>query len=368
HDIYQTHILTDNELDGFNELGSIWQSTDAGENWTLIQEFEQLSILQTAIDPTNPETMYFVAAHSQNGGIYKTTNLSAGANANWEKLAAPPATAGRGLSLEILNDGTLVATFGGGQTNGGLFTPTSGVFTSTDGGQNWEDRSADAMKYYTKHLTVDPHDASQNTWYAGVFDGYPEEHPSVGVGGLYRTQNRGESWVALGDFYRVESVTIHPENPAVMYVCTESEGLWYTDDLNAAQPTFRLLTSYLYHHPLRVIFNPFNAAEVWVSSFGNGLRRGDLSTSTAEIPIVEIVVNAYPNPSRSVIQFDLSIAEWKTQDLTFELFDSKGNLRITRSIDSEQFTITRADLNAGMYHFQISNTQQRLAMGRVVFQ
>ncbi|MFK7935542.1 MAG: WD40/YVTN/BNR-like repeat-containing protein, partial [Saprospiraceae bacterium] len=47
HDIYQTHILTDNELDGFNELGSIWQSTDAGENWTLIQEFEQLSILQT---------------------------------------------------------------------------------------------------------------------------------------------------------------------------------------------------------------------------------------------------------------------------------------------------------------------------------
>jgi len=38
-------------------------------------------------------------------------------------------------------------------------------------------------------------------------------------------------------------------------------------------PTFAADPDYLFMHPLRVFFNPFVPGEVWVASFGGGMRR-----------------------------------------------------------------------------------------------
>jgi len=58
-----------------------------------------------------------------------------------------------------------------------------------------------------------------------------------------------------------------------MYVTTEDQGLWYSGNRRAASPTFTQL-NYPFRFPSRVFFNPYNANEVWVTSFGNGLRLG----------------------------------------------------------------------------------------------
>jgi Putative binding domain, N-terminal/Viral BACON domain len=57
---------------------------------------------------------------------------------------------------------------------------------------------------------------------------------------------------------------------------TETEGLWYTSNLSAATPTFSAVTSYPFRQPERVFFNPYNPNEIWVTSFGNGLRVGNV--------------------------------------------------------------------------------------------
>jgi hypothetical protein len=57
-----------------------------------------------------------------------------------------------------------------------------------------------------------------------------------------------------------------------MFVTTESDGLWSTSNLSATSPTFAADLDYPFAHPMRVFFNPYNAAEVWVASFGGGLR------------------------------------------------------------------------------------------------
>ena len=62
-----------------------------------------------------------------------------------------------------------------------------------------------------------------------------------------------------------------------MYVATEDQGLWYTDNRRSALPTFIQLSGYPFRFPSRVFFNPFDANEIWVTSFGNGMRLGRVS-------------------------------------------------------------------------------------------
>jgi hypothetical protein len=70
------------------------------------------------------------------------------------------------------------------------------------------------------------------------------------------------------------SCTISPANPDEMYVTTEDQGLWYSGNRRAASPAFTQLAGYPFRFPTRVFFNPYDSNEVWVTSFGNGMRLG----------------------------------------------------------------------------------------------
>lgn len=77
-----------------------------------------------------------------------------------------------------------------------------------------------------------------------------------------------------------------------MYATTESDGLWITNDLNVASPTFSPVTNYPFQHPVRVIFNPFNEDEIWITSFGNGLYRGLIDNCSGPVNLVVSGVTA----------------------------------------------------------------------------
>ena len=59
-----------------------------------------------------------------------------------------------------------------------------------------------------------------------------------------------------------------------MYVATEDQGLWYSANRRAASPVFTQLSGYPFRFPSRMFFNPYDANEIWVTSFGNGMRLG----------------------------------------------------------------------------------------------
>jgi hypothetical protein len=134
------------------------------------------------------------------------------------------------------------------------------------------------MQYWTKDVVVDPSDATQNTWYAGVFSGWGG--PPNGLGGLYKTTDRGVTWTRItSGLDRVTSVTVSPTNQNEAYVTTETQGLWFTSNFRAGTPTFSQVANYPFRQPERVFFNPYNQTEVWVTSFGGGLRVGTLASS-----------------------------------------------------------------------------------------
>ncbi len=269
HDMYQSTYLTDARIDG--GTGQVLFSTDGGTTWQLMHNFGHV-VTWVEADPNNPNRLFAAVAHSTAGGIYVTNDAQDGAASVWTKLANPPRTQGHAFNIRVLNDGTLVVSYSGRRDSSGAFTASSGVFTSNDGGQTWHDVSAPGMLYWTKDIVVDPSDPAQNTWYAAVFSGWGG--PPNGLGGLYRTTNRGATWQKISSLDRVNSVTVNPTNANEAYLTTEIDGLWFTANLQSANPTFTAVAGYHFMQPMRVVYNPYNTNEVWVTSFGGGLRVG----------------------------------------------------------------------------------------------
>jgi hypothetical protein len=270
HDLYQSTYLQDSRIDA--GTGLVVFSSDKGKTWQTLHDFGQV-VCWVALDPTNSNRLYASVADSLTGGIYVSSNIQNGASSAWARVAGnPPRTQGHPYTIAVLNDGSLVVTYSGRRNSSGVFTDSSGVFISTNGGSSWTDRSAEGMHYWTKDLVVDPGDAAQNTWYVGVFSGWGG--PPNGLGGLYKTTDRGQHWSRILSLDRVESCTISPTSASEMFVTTEAEGLWMTSNLTAASPAFSQVAGYPFQHPIRVVYDPYQPGRVWVTSFGYGICIG----------------------------------------------------------------------------------------------
>ena len=188
HDMYQSTHLTDASIDGGN--GAVLISTDNGATWQTVHNFNH-PVISLAIDPSDANRMYASVINSDTtqGGIWVTNDLQDGAASVWTELPTPPRTQGHPFNVDVLNDGTVVATFSG-RIVGGAFTDSSGVFVYNPGTQTWTDVSAPNMDYWTTDLTIDPSDPTQSTWYAGVYNHAGESES----GGLAD----GEGGVMLG--------------------------------------------------------------------------------------------------------------------------------------------------------------------------
>jgi photosystem II stability/assembly factor-like uncharacterized protein len=351
HDIYQSTRLTDARLDAADGNGKIVFSTDKGANWSTLHSFGH-PVFWLANDPNNAERMYTSVIHfggsqgSQQGGIYITNNLSAGSNSTWTKLSNPPRSEGHPASIKVLNDGKMVCTFSGRINPNGSFTNSSGVYLYDPLADSWSDRSDPGMHYWTKDFIIDPSDVTQNTWYVAVFSGWGGA-PN-GLGGLYKTTDRGMSWTKLtgSQFDRVTSITFNPKNMLQAYLTTETQGLWMSNNMNAMTPDWTLVDSYPFRQPERVFFNPYNQDEMWVSSFGNGMKVGYLNSTGLSEPNAENdLVRVYPNPFTDKLYFSIS---GQIQILArVNIYDFEGRLIISNLPEGN--LINTSSLKPGIY-------------------
>src|SRR4029077_7765627 len=159
--IYQSYTLTDNSIDA--EIGAIMYSADKGHTWQTLHNFGYF-VPGLCVDPKRPDTMYAAVADyaAGKGGIWVTYDLHDGSASVWKQLTAPPRTEGHAFTVQVLNDGTIVCSFAARNDASGNFTKSAGVFTSSDGGNTWNDRSDPGMQYWTMDVTISPKDS---TWY-----------------------------------------------------------------------------------------------------------------------------------------------------------------------------------------------------------
>jgi hypothetical protein len=353
HDMYQSTRLQDAQLDANDPQGKIVESTDGGATWTDVHLFGH-PVFWVARDTAVPGRMYASVVHSTLGGVYVTNDLQDGALSVWTKLPSPPRTEGHPASLVVLKDHSLVCTFSGRRTASG-FTASSGVFVFTPGTGAWTDVSDPGMRYWSKDIVVDPSDPAQQTWYVGVFSGWGG--PPNGLGGLYRTTNRGTSWTRINSLDRVTACAINPLNPSEAYLTTETGGLWHTSSLGDVSPAFALDAAYPFRQPERVFFNPYRAGEVWVTSFGEGIMVGSPASSAIDGSLRDgppgySLGQNYPNPFNPGTRIRYALPRTTYVDLSlFNLLGERVRTLVSRmeGPGAHDVTLDGTNIASGMY-------------------
>ncbi len=165
HDMYYEAL--DETLENEPGIGGIYYSDDNGASWQSLVDFSA-PVVWLAVDPNRENTLFASVVDNDLGGIFVTHNLNLGPIATFQRLPSPARTNQRPFNIHILNDGTLVTTWSVRMnTDDGTYTATSGVFSSSDDGQTWQDHSHSNMHHHTMDLVVNPHDPTQNTWLVG---------------------------------------------------------------------------------------------------------------------------------------------------------------------------------------------------------
>jgi hypothetical protein len=116
--------------------------------------------------------------------------------------------------------------------------------------------------------------------------------------------------------------------------------------MNAVTPDWMLVSSYPFRQPERVFFNPYNLDEMWVTSFGNGMKVGLMnSTGLGELADNHDLLRVYPNPFNDRLNFSNHEQNQILLKVTF--YDVQGR-RIISELPQDNL-INTASLNPGVY-------------------
>jgi hypothetical protein len=277
HDMYINSItpaVIDRKADG-----RLLVSTTKGASWQTVMDFKR-PVVWVAASPTHADRLFVSVVNATTGGVFACDAVRSAAP-KCTRLPEPPRTHGRPWTVRALNDGGVLVSYschydaGFTNTSGLFLLPAEGVAASLSGvaGPGWVDLSQPAMMQYTKDVVIDPTDRTQSTWLVAVAGSWGNGAIRPPFTGLYRTSDRGNTWAQFAlNLSRggVQSATVDPGDAASTWVSTEMEGLWHCCGLAACKP----VEGYPFFEPLRMRYNPHDASELYVTSFGNGLHVG----------------------------------------------------------------------------------------------
>ncbi len=214
----------------------IYKSTDAGETWTHLGLRDGQQIPQIIVDPDDPNRLFVaVLGHpygpNEERGIFRSTN---GGRTFEKVLYKDENTGGVDVAFDPSDAQTVYAVLWeareGPWENGVFRGPGSGLFKSTDGGDTWRPLTEGLPTFADDGLsrigiTVAP--SMPSRLFATV--------ESRRNGGLYRSDDAGESWYLTNDDPRVTQrgsdfaeVKVHPHNPDIVF--TGAIVVWKSTD------------------------------------------------------------------------------------------------------------------------------------------
>jgi photosystem II stability/assembly factor-like uncharacterized protein len=209
----------------------IYKSSDAGNTWKHLGLRDGQQITNILIDPQNPNRVFVAVLGHPYGpnserGVFRSTD----GGESWQRiLHKDDDTGATDLAFDPKNPQTLYADMWSSRrppwtTGGPLEGHTGGLFKSSDGGETWNPLSkglpTNAQGLGRIGFGISP--SNPNRIYALV-DAAPE------VGGLYRSDDAGESWQRVNHEDRIWGrgfdfawVRVAPDNPDIIYICNTS--------------------------------------------------------------------------------------------------------------------------------------------------
>jgi photosystem II stability/assembly factor-like uncharacterized protein len=182
----------------------VYKSTDAGRTWThlpALRDTQQIPNL--AIDPRNPDRVFIAALGHPYGpneerGIFRSTD---GGRTFDKVLYKDENTGGNDVDIDPSNPDTVYATMWeerqGPWENAVWAGTNGGIFKSTDGGTTWKPLTNGLPHVVQANLAISP--ANPKRIYAAVAgsDAPGMLDQSRGAGGIFRSDDAGETWTRI---------------------------------------------------------------------------------------------------------------------------------------------------------------------------
>ncbi|HKV08162.1 MAG TPA: glycosyl hydrolase, partial [Thermoanaerobaculia bacterium] len=217
----------------------VLKSLDGGTTWRSmgLEETEQIGAI--VVHPKDPRTVWVAAlghlwGKSPERGMFKTTD----GGETWTKVLFVDDTSGAlDLAMDPRNPDVLYATtwhrfrFGGGDMleNG----PGSGLWKTTDGGAHWRQLTKGLPAEAVGKVEVAVAPGNPDVVYAAILTGQPagRGQRSVNTGGVFRSQDAGESWERVHEMmtsYFYDHIVIDPQDENRVWLPVFE--LWRSDD------------------------------------------------------------------------------------------------------------------------------------------
>ncbi len=212
--------------------GGVYKSTDAGSSWNYIGLYETVSIGRILVHPVNTDIVYLAAVGSYfspnpERGLYKSTD----GGATWnQSLFVSDSTGAIDIIMDPSNpDNMMVGMWERVRrpTSSHLYGPSSGIYKTTDGGNNWN-------LIPPSNGLPDPNNQNVGRIGLAISNSNPEIVYTLYTNGsqiisLFKSTNFGDSWLDVdpddeldngqgGFSWYFGQIRVHPTNPDIVYV------------------------------------------------------------------------------------------------------------------------------------------------------
>lgn len=252
--------------------GGICVSSDGGSTWSVLGKgLPMQPPTALLIDPKSTPDKLTMYAGIYDGGVYKSTD----GGKTWVSKSQGLGNAGNMHVCRLYmnpKSGNLYCLITGSR-NGRDFKVPGGVWKSPDGGESWQNLTADLKLAWPTDVAVSNDEKTMVVSAATT--------PMNAQGGAWRSVDGGKKWERTfadkdagawvpPDYVHAFTTRFHPDQPGLVYLGTGS-GLWYSKDAGKSWKIYEQV-------PFRAIcalsFDPANTKRMYICTYGVSVLGG----------------------------------------------------------------------------------------------